>query len=99
MACRQLGNMELSGQLPFSDNIWGQLPELETLDLSNNNVGGYLPPSIGTLKNLKIAKLSGNSLNGTRSRLSAACLTQLLSSLVHFGAICNLAWFVAACCC
>lgn len=75
MACRQLNNLELSGQLPFGDSVWGGLPELETLDLTNNFVGGYLPPNIGTLKNLKTAKLSGNSLNGAHLRLNAACVS------------------------
>jgi Leucine-rich repeat (LRR) protein len=65
----------LRGQLPFSDNVWSALPELQTVNLGNNFVGGYLPPNIGTLNNLESLNLSGNQFNGMEPlTLSIPCM-------------------------
>lgn len=62
--CRALGGKSLAGQLPFGSNVWNNLPELTNLDLSSNNVGGYLPPAISSLKKLQTLNLNGNVFNG-----------------------------------
>mmetsp|Transcript_18423 Transcript_18423/g.55549 ORF Transcript_18423/g.55549 Transcript_18423/m.55549 type:complete len:1433 (+) Transcript_18423:277-4575(+) len=59
-----LNNRGLSGSLPFGSNVWNSLPELRSLDVSGNNIGGYLPPAISVLKNLQTLNLGGNVFNG-----------------------------------
>ena len=41
------------------------LDALELLDLSNNELTGIVPPSIGALSSLKSLVLEGNELNGS----------------------------------
>ena len=36
----------LTGQLPLDASIWSALPALSQLDLHNNTMNGYLPPSV-----------------------------------------------------
>lgn len=58
MDCRDLRNSALQGQLPLDASVWGGLTSLRTLDVSGNNVSGYVPPQImevGALQNLSLA--------------------------------------------
>lgn len=49
-----------------SDNILRRsVPALRVLNLGQNNIDGFIPPSIGMLTNLISIELNGNSLNGT----------------------------------
>ncbi|GAY32565.1 hypothetical protein CUMW_273950 [Citrus unshiu] len=43
----------------------GSLRNLESLDLSSNNLNGTIPKEIGSLRNLELLDLSSNNLNGT----------------------------------
>ncbi|KAG6774925.1 hypothetical protein POTOM_018343 [Populus tomentosa] len=54
---------------------WGELKNLEQLDLSRNNLEGSLPDSLDGLKNLEQLDLSGNNLKG----LLPDCLRNLSS--------------------
>ncbi|MAG50188.1 hypothetical protein CL621_00940 [archaeon] len=51
----------LTGQIPESI---GNLTELKTLNLGNNNIGGKIPENIGNLSNLNSIILSKNNLIG-----------------------------------
>ena len=62
--CRNLTNLHLQGQLPLDATVWGSLDTLEVIDVSGNNVTGYVPPQImevGALQNLSLAN---NGLQG-----------------------------------
>lgn len=57
----ELGNLQLSGTL--SPSI-GNLSNLGTLSLEQNNISGLIPAEIGQLSNLNTLDLSNNQLNG-----------------------------------
>ncbi|KAL2490822.1 LRR receptor-like serine/threonine-protein kinase EFR [Abeliophyllum distichum] len=53
------GNNSLSGSLPT--DICYNLPKLETLRISVNQISGNIPPSLGRCNNLKLLSLSYNN--------------------------------------
>ncbi|XP_022876865.1 receptor-like protein kinase [Olea europaea var. sylvestris] len=58
-----LRGSSLSGSLPM--DICYNLPKLESLRISNNQMSGNIPPSLGRCMNLKLLSLSSNNFSGT----------------------------------
>ncbi|XP_062120030.1 receptor-like protein EIX2 [Humulus lupulus] len=56
-----LGDNALSGNIP---DCWKYLPSLEVINLSNANLTGQIPKSIGSLHRLKSLHLRNNTLSG-----------------------------------
>ena len=74
--CRNLTNLHLQGQLPLDATVWGGLDTLEVIDVSGNNVTGYVPPQImevGALQNLSLAN------NGLQGPLPASVGASMVS--------------------
>ncbi len=61
-----LAGQRLSGQLPFDASVWGPLSSLTSVNLANNNLGGFLPPQISALTSVTSVNLSGDSFSGAR---------------------------------
>ncbi|MCC5943404.1 MAG: gliding motility-associated C-terminal domain-containing protein [Bernardetiaceae bacterium] len=59
-----LAGVGLSGELPGSIFALDSLSELQSLDLSGNDLEGNLPPQIGNSPRLKFLDLSNNQLSG-----------------------------------
>ncbi|KAL2496962.1 putative LRR receptor-like serine/threonine-protein kinase [Forsythia ovata] len=57
------GNNSLSGSLPT--DICYNLPKLEMLRISRNQISGNIPPSLGRCTNLKLLSLSHNNFAGS----------------------------------
>ncbi|KAL2519905.1 putative LRR receptor-like serine/threonine-protein kinase [Forsythia ovata] len=57
------GNNSISGSLP--KDICYNLPKLEMLRISVNQISGNIPPSLGTCTNLKLLSLSYNNFAGS----------------------------------
>ncbi|KAK9804650.1 hypothetical protein WJX73_004502 [Symbiochloris irregularis] len=74
-----LSGLGLVGALPLDSNIWSGLSSLQSVDLSNNEVTGYLPPQLESLTNITSIKLNNNNLSGTlpNSLPSSSNLTNL----------------------
>jgi Leucine-rich repeat (LRR) protein len=72
-----LNNNNLSGSIPASIGV-GNLSNLDTLILGNNQIGGGIPASIGNLTNLNSLVLGNNQLTGSIPT-SLGNLTNLVS--------------------
>ncbi|KDD73413.1 hypothetical protein H632_c2201p0, partial [Helicosporidium sp. ATCC 50920] len=57
-------NMGLTGQLPLDADLWQQLSTVTNLNLSNNNISGYVPQQMAALSNVQYISLAGNSFSG-----------------------------------
>ncbi|KAL4334637.1 hypothetical protein GQ457_07G015090 [Hibiscus cannabinus] len=71
-----LGSNQLFGQIPYADDFCVHLPKLGSLFLSDNELSGNIPSSVGNCSNLQILELSVNKFCGTIPR-SIGNLTQL----------------------
>lgn len=63
-ARRSLANVGLSGELPLNTAVWAPLSSLEELDVAGNSLHGYVPPEIGTLRDLRTLSLQENDFTG-----------------------------------
>lgn len=57
-----LANKGLKGQLPLDENLWSSLGSVKNLDLSSNQLDGYLPPQMSGDKSLEYLSLRDNNL-------------------------------------
>ncbi|VFQ88845.1 unnamed protein product [Cuscuta campestris] len=57
-------NANLSGQLPQLLHHLAKLPNLKTLNLRRNNIGGVIPPEVGNFTSLLRLSLDYNQLTG-----------------------------------
>ena len=64
LACSDLSGLGLSGQLPLDARIWGALPNVTTVNLSNNSIQGYVPPQLDRLKAAQNLNVRDNGLQG-----------------------------------
>jgi hypothetical protein len=58
----------LAGQLPLDSAVWSPLGSLQTLNLANNQLGGFVPPQLANLTALEDLQLEGNELVGNLPR-------------------------------
>ncbi len=58
----------LAGQLPLDSAVWTPLGSLQTLNLANNQLGGFVPPQLANLTALEDLQLEGNKLVGNLPR-------------------------------
>ncbi|XP_062073798.1 receptor-like protein EIX1 [Humulus lupulus] len=58
-----VSNTEISGPIPMS--LFGKLLSLKWLDLSFNNLNGFLPETLASLSHLEHLDISKNQLSGT----------------------------------
>jgi Leucine-rich repeat (LRR) protein len=68
---RDLSGLSLDGELPFDTSVWQPLNTLTSVNLSNNNLSGFLPPQISELTNATTLNLGGNSFSGGTCWLAA----------------------------
>lgn len=61
---RSLPGQGLTGQLPLDATIWSALPEVQSLDVKNNALNGYVPPQLSGLAGAQSLDLSNNQLQG-----------------------------------
>lgn len=63
-ARRSLPGAQLTGQLPLDSTVWSALPEVQSVDLQNNSLNGYVPPQLSGLTGVQSLDLSNNQLQG-----------------------------------
>ncbi|KAL2608686.1 hypothetical protein R1flu_027259 [Riccia fluitans] len=63
---------KLWGEIP--ESFVGALPGLQVLDLSGNNLTGYIPSEFGQLSNLTTLRLHDSYLNGSIPQSLSSCL-------------------------
>ena len=77
---RDLSGLSLDGELPFDSSVWEPLNTLTSVNLSDNNLSGFLPPQISELTSATTLNLGGNSFSGGQRCWSASWVETLLAS-------------------
>jgi hypothetical protein len=72
----ELAGKGLDGQLPLDDALWTGLSTVTNIDLSDNQISGYLPPQMSQASGLEYVSLRGNALQSPLPRTWAS-LTSL----------------------
>lgn len=67
--CRDLAGLSLDGELPFDSSVWQPLNSLTSVNLSGNDLSGFLPPQISELGNVTTLNFGGNNFNGVLFRM------------------------------
>eukprot|EP00884_Botryococcus_braunii_P010125 jgi/Botrbrau1/19113/Bobra.0077s0026.1 len=63
-----LAGRGLSGQLPLDSSVWSPLSSVQSLDLSGNQLVGFMPPQLGNISSLQELRLNGNKFTGMLPR-------------------------------
>eukprot|EP00891_Asterochloris_glomerata_P006163 jgi/Astpho2/6163/fgenesh1_pg.00088_%23_8_t len=71
-----LASAGLTGSLPLDNSVWEPLASLQSLNLADNSIGGYVPPQFADLTNLQSVQLQNNQLQGPLPNLSTSTSLQ-----------------------
>ena len=70
--CSNLPSEGLTGSLPLDNSVWAPLASLQSVNLADNSIGGYVPPQFEDLTNLQSVQLQNNQLQGPLPNLSTS---------------------------
>ena len=76
--CRSLAGQGLTGEIPDDSGLWSQLGSLSSVNLSGNQLSGYLPASLAQSPALTSLNLSNNALSGPLPALTSSSTLQNL---------------------
>ena len=74
--CSNLASAGLTGSLPLDNSVWEPLASLQSLNLADNSIRGYVPPQFADLTNLQSVQLQNNQLQGPLPNLSTSTSLQ-----------------------
>ena len=72
LCCSNLPSAGLTGSLPLDNSVWEPLASLQSVNLADNSIGGYIPPQFMDLSNLQSVQLQNNQLQGPLPDLSTS---------------------------